>query len=87
MLGSAMIDDERIKLIANERVKLTATYLNGIAVAVFAVGGFAPFITTALSPAPLGSSLVPVLSVMVICWIMSGAIHWMARTPLKDMRP
>lgn len=82
-----MIDDMQIRIIANERAKLTATYLNGIAIAVFAVGGFAPFVTTALSQAPAGSSLIPVLTIMVICWMMSGAIHWMARTSLRDMRP
>ena len=29
-------------LIRNERIRLFATYLNGIAIAVFAVGGLAP---------------------------------------------
>ena len=30
-----------MSLIHNERTQLTATYLNGIAIAIFAVGGFA----------------------------------------------
>ena len=69
-------------LIANERVKITATYANGLAVAIFAVGGFAPFISTALSDQP---HFAPVLLIMAVCWIMSGAIHWAARQALQDL--
>ena len=36
------VDEEaRDKLVANERIKFTATYANGLAVAIFAVGGHA----------------------------------------------
>lgn len=71
------------KLISNERVKLSATYANGLSIAIFAVGGFAPFISAALSQP---SSYAPVLLIMVVCWIMSGTIHWAARTALRDLR-
>jgi hypothetical protein len=79
-------DDEaaRLKLIANERAKLTATYANGLAVAVFAVGGFAPFISATLADHP---HFAPVVLLMAVCWITSGAIHWGARTSLRDLRP
>jgi hypothetical protein len=33
------------RTIHNERVKLGATWLNGLSIAVFAVGGFAPVIS------------------------------------------
>jgi hypothetical protein len=33
------------RAIHNERVKLGATWLNGLSIAVFAVGGFAPVIS------------------------------------------
>lgn len=85
-MNKAPIDDEAAyrKLVANERVKLSSTYANGLSVAIFAVGGFAPFISTALSDRP---HFAPVLLLMLICWIMSGAIHWAARQALQDLRP
>ena len=72
------------KLVANERIKFSATYANGLAVAILAVGGFAPFISTALSDHP---HFAPVLFAMVVRWIMSGAIHWGVRHALRDLRP
>lgn len=44
--------EARDTLVANERIKFSATYANGLAVAIFAVGGFAPFVSTALSDRP-----------------------------------
>ncbi|SDN04285.1 hypothetical protein SAMN05216360_105178 [Methylobacterium phyllostachyos] len=76
--------EAREKLVANERIKFSATYANGLAVAIFAVGGFAPFISTALSDRP---HFEPVLFATVVCWIMSGAIHWGVRHALRDLRP
>lgn len=40
-----MEDAETQNLIANERAKLMATYLNGLAVGLFIVGGVAPIFT------------------------------------------
>lgn len=37
-----MDEDAQRKLVSNERLKLLATFMNGIAIAVFAVGGLAP---------------------------------------------
>jgi hypothetical protein len=36
-----------MNLVGNERTKLTATYVNGVAIAIFAIGGFAPLISLA----------------------------------------
>jgi cation transport ATPase len=41
------VADPRETLIRNEQAKLTATYLNGIAIALAAVGGIAPWIAAA----------------------------------------
>jgi hypothetical protein len=81
---SELDEEARDNLVANERIKFTGTYANGLAVAIFAVGGFAPFISTALSDRP---HFVPVLIAMAVCWIMSGAIHWGVRHALRDLRP
>jgi fucose permease len=81
---SELDDEARDKLVANERIKFSATYASGLAVAIFAVGGFAPFLSTALSDRP---HFEPVLFAMVVCWIMSGATHRFMRHTLRDLRP
>jgi hypothetical protein len=34
-----------MSLVDNERAKLSATYFNGLAIAVMAIGGFAPLVS------------------------------------------
>ena len=42
-----------MSLVGNEQAKLSATYLNGVAIAVAAVGGIAPWVTlVAQDPVP-----------------------------------
>ncbi|MGU3287425.1 hypothetical protein [Methylobacterium mesophilicum] len=67
---SELDEEARDKLVENERIKFSATYANGLAVAIFGVGGFAPFISTALSDRP---HFAPVLIAMAVCWIRIGA--------------
>ncbi|WP_082487694.1 MULTISPECIES: hypothetical protein [unclassified Methylobacterium] len=78
--------DSRTQLIANERAKLTATYVNGVAIAVLAVGGLAPLFSQrgAGAAAPDRPWLTPVLSLLCIC--VSGALHWAARGFLRELR-
>ncbi len=60
------------KLVRNERTKLTATYFNGVAIAVFAVGALAPMI----SAANMQASLWPVVAAsVVICLLVSATLH------------
>jgi len=51
------------KLVRNEQNKLTATYLNGIAVALFAVGGFAPLASVAVGGQTFSDLVVVVVFV------------------------
>jgi hypothetical protein len=72
------------KLVRNEQNKLTATYLNGIAVALFAVGGFAPlanFVAGSLS----NGFLVLSLLFFAGCVALSGALHYFARSILRRL--
>ena len=69
------------KLVRNERRKLTATYVNGIALALVAVGVFAQAVAFTQS---LTLTLVPVL-VMASCSVISLTLHWLARTLLGDL--
>jgi hypothetical protein len=71
-----------MSLIHNERTKLTATYLNGIAIAVFAVGSLGPSLSS------LYGTVAPSWALLItsgICLIASGALHWMARQILKGL--
>lgn len=68
--------------IHNERTKLTATWLNGVAVAILAVGGFAPMFTAIYSGHI--SLLLPIGA--AICFALSIALHYWARRTLKGLR-
>ncbi|WP_160007940.1 amino acid transporter [Rhizobium sp. 18055] len=71
-------------LVRNERTKLTATYVNGLAIAVIAVGGIAP----AFGAANGISALTPPLVLTVcVCLFLSAALHLLARRILKGLRP
>ena len=65
----------------NEERKLSATYFNGIAITVMAVGFFAPIVGIAQT----GS--VPVTTVLFAsgCFIVSVALHYLARLSLRGM--
>ena len=72
-------------LVRNERAKLTATFANGIAIAVFAVGGLAPFVSLVSAGSAFAASHGAVYELMGICWIASGVLHWSARRSLVDL--
>lgn len=71
-------------MIRNEQTKLTATFLNGLAIALFAVGGLAPSLGMASGSVP-ASQLVTFL--MGYCLIASLALHLIARRFLRRMMP
>lgn len=79
--------DPRRTLVRNERAKLSATYVNGLAIATFAVGGLAPLIAllSASTPASAGAGLIYGLA--GFCWIISGALHLLARGILRELTP
>ena len=76
--GSTLSD--RAKLIHNEQTKLTATMLNGVALA-FVVGGGVTTITG------LGSLSTPETQLLrVVVWISTGAIlHVVGRVFLRNL--
>jgi hypothetical protein len=75
-----------MSLVRNEQTKLTATYLNGLAIALFAVGGLAPVFSYAFS-STAGQPLWAVAVVAMICLIVSAVLHLIARRFLRDLIP
>lgn len=79
------IDYEKLRsTIHNERLKLLATFLNGIGVAVFAVGGLAPVFSSLYGQN--GPTLFLML-VSTICFLTACALHYSASTVLKRLKP
>lgn len=69
-------------LIRNEQTKLTATFLNGLAVALFAVGGLAPLFSAIYGTSGGGWR---VIVGAVSCFAAALALHLAARTVLRRL--
>lgn len=69
--------------IHNERIKLTAAFLNAMGVAIFAVGGLAPAFTTLYGDRPI---TIPLILGVVICLLASATLHYGARRSLRGLR-
>lgn len=65
-----------------EQIKLQASYLNGIAIGIFVVGGFT--IPTAIilntSAGPWAAAFV-----VILCFCISPALHWVAKRSLREL--
>lgn len=70
-------------LIHNERTKLTATYLNGIAIALLAVGALAPLIGYLNTG---GGDAATLTLISASCVGVSVFLHWIARRFLGSLR-
>ncbi|MHC1549462.1 hypothetical protein [Phyllobacterium sp. K27] len=67
--------------IYNERIKLFATFLNSVGIAIFAVGGLAPLITS------FNGQTGPTLFISfmsAVCFLTAIALHYIASRFLKD---
>ncbi len=75
-----------MSVVENEQVKLTATYLNGLAIAIFAVGGLAPLVSI-VSGTAHPSALLPIAALTTVCVLLSGALHLIAKRHLRQLQP
>lgn len=66
-----------------ERTKLTATYLNGLAIAAAAVGGLAPAV--GIATASDFEHLPVTLIVGATCLLLSLGLHFLGRAILKGL--
>lgn len=69
------------KLVRNEQRKLTAAYVNGVALALVGVGVFAQVVAFAQA---LSLTLAAAV-VMVGCSVISLILHWAARNVLGGL--
>jgi hypothetical protein len=70
----------------DERTKLSATFLNGISIAMVAAGGIAPLVafSDGLASAAAGTRVAFVGA----AWFVGGtALHFVARFLLRGMKP
>lgn len=74
-----------MSLIRNERLKLTATFLNGLAVAAVAAGAIAPL--AALSYGIPGATAGSTIALVGLGWLVTGiGLHLVGRWLLRGLQ-
>lgn len=69
----------------NERIKLSAAFLNGVAIGVFVIGTFTPVVQIAREPAIDGTAGLT-LALGGICIVAAAGLHSAARAILGRLR-
>lgn len=70
-------------LVTNERLKLRAAYLNGLAIAVFAIGSLAPVVGAVAALTIPGFAIVVIGAV---CFSLSYGLHLRAMNALRGLQ-
>lgn len=81
-----MADDDEASnasLVTNERIKLRAAYLNGLAIAVFAIGSLAPIVGAVAALTIPGSAIV---LIGLVCFSLSYGLHLSAMKALGALQ-
>lgn len=73
-----------MSLVRNEQTKLTATYLNNVAVALFVVGSLTPLFSMGTDAAEPSTAR---LIISGLCLVASVALHIVARRVLRRLQP
>ncbi len=74
-----------MSLVQNEKLKLTANYLNSVAITIFAMRTVSPFISAMVNG--IAANHIVSLGVSIICFPLSVLIHFVARAFLKGLTP
>ena len=78
-------DTPRLTEAGREQIKLRASFLNGIAIATFAVGALGP-ITKAVLETPADQRVIAGgVAFGLVCLLISGVIHFIAYRYLKEL--
>jgi hypothetical protein len=73
-------------LIANERTKLTANWLNALATALVAAGVFAPAAALLYGLSQLSLNWLQLAVVATGCFLGGAFLHWLGRLTLARLR-
>ena len=75
------------KAVHNERLKLTATFLNGAAIAAIGIGTITPAVAFVLNLQNLRQSGAGPVGFLALALLAVGIfLHWLARKLLGDLR-
>jgi hypothetical protein len=79
-------DGVAMHLVHNERTKLTATWLNTLATALIAAGGFAPAAAYiyGLAALPIGGGFI--VALMLGCFVFGMCLHFVGWSLLGSLR-
>ena len=75
-----------MSLIHNEQTKLRATYLNWLAIALFAVGGLTPLSAASYASQPARIPYWGIALMSLICSLGSAVLHLWASRKLKELK-
>lgn len=82
-MAAANDPDATATLVNNERLKARAAYLNGIAIAIFAIGALAPL---AASVSTLSTPSLAVAVLSLNCVLLSYALQYAAMNVLRGLK-
>lgn len=68
-----------------EKIKLRASFLNGLAMGIMLIGAFTPITRAAYDPAIQASTLGLMAVLSVVCFVMSGVLHYYAMRVLNEL--
>jgi hypothetical protein len=74
-----------MKAVRNERVKLTANFLNGTAIAVMAVGGLTPVVQAMRTITLAAGDWWRTTLIVLVCTFIAGALHLTGRAVLGGL--
>ncbi|SFL97819.1 hypothetical protein [Methylobacterium pseudosasicola] len=77
--------EERRKVVANERAKLTASYVNTVAGSVFGIGGLAPIFAVLYAAGTPSVPVWVVIGISLVCSAASVSLHIAARRYLREL--
>lgn len=71
------------KLVRNEQAKLSAAYVNSVAIAIFAAGVLAPVVSAVAGSLSTGAPQLG--GIATCCLTASGGLHYLARRMLRGL--
>ncbi|WAJ30397.1 amino acid transporter [Antarcticirhabdus aurantiaca] len=83
--SAAPADPKRPTEAETERIKLSACFMNGVAIAILAIGGLAPFFSCLYGSTPSPQSLLFLATVGTVCAPTSVAPRLAARHTLNGL--